>query len=67
MAEIKVVFSRVELGKVEIEASGFSGPSCTRATEFLRSLGAVTDYERKAEYYEESIEISGAVNGRLCG
>ena len=67
MSEIKVKFSRGELGKVEIEAVGFTGPSCTRATEFLRSLGAVTDYAVKAEWYEASIECSGAVNGSLCG
>ena len=39
-------------GSIEIEAVGFSGSDCEKATAFLeRALGLVSSRNRKGEYY----------------
>lgn len=38
-------------GSLQIDAVGFQGAECEKATEFLeRALGAVSEHKRKPEY-----------------
>lgn len=49
MKEVQVTFS--EDGTIQIDAKGFSGPDCEKATKFLEvALGAVGTRRKKAEY-----------------
>lgn len=65
--EIVLKFSMLD-GGVRIEAKGFKGQKCKKATEFLEtSLGTMTDFQKKKEWYETNITISGSVNSNLCG
>jgi hypothetical protein len=67
MAEIVLKFSLVT-GEAKVEAKGFAGSSCAEATRFLKeALGQCTDYQAKAEWYEENIERAGCVVSNLCG
>jgi len=67
MEEIVLRFS-LTTGDVVVEARGFHGSSCQDATRFLReTLGDCTDFKRKAEWYENNIEITGCLNSNLCG
>jgi hypothetical protein len=64
MKSIKLKFVNRE---VKIEAQGFHGSSCTAATEFLKNtLGEVTDFQEKQEYFEQDMELGG-INTDLCG
>ena len=64
MQEIVLTFKKN--GEVQVEANGFKGTSCSLATEFLKkTLGKVTDFQRKAEWFEENIQKG--VNTNLCG
>lgn len=55
-------------GETHIEANGFSGKSCSDATQFLKnSLGKVKDFTRKSEWYETNLEMTGNINSNLCG
>ncbi|MGN6556203.1 MAG: DUF2997 domain-containing protein [Verrucomicrobiota bacterium] len=52
MKQIKVIIS--EDGSVEIEAVGFKGNSCERATAALeKALGVKTGGKKKPEYRQE--------------
>ncbi len=43
-------------GAVKIDAVGYAGPDCERATKALReSLGVVTDHRRTADYSRPSV------------
>lgn len=53
--EIVVDFYRN--GTVKVETFGFVGSSCKEATEFLSSLGKVTDEELKPEYFGDAPEV----------
>lgn len=65
--EIIIKFS-LTTGEAQIEAKGFKGHSCADATKFLRdSLGECTDFQRKAEWYEENLAHTGEVVSNLCG
>ncbi len=55
-------------GQVKVEAHGFKGGSCQEALKFLKdTLGKVTDFELKAEYYEVNLEQVGDIDTNLCG
>lgn len=42
-------------GEIQIEAVGFTGTDCEKATAFLdRVLGTVTEHRRKPEYYAQT-------------
>jgi hypothetical protein len=43
-------------GTAKIETFGYTGSSCKEATDFLQSLGPVTDEELKPEYFEDAEE-----------
>jgi len=49
----KIVINVSPFGKLNVEASGFTGTSCKAATDYLQKLGVVTETEYKPEYYEE--------------
>ncbi|MDD5713111.1 MAG: DUF2997 domain-containing protein [Smithellaceae bacterium] len=67
MKEIKMTFDP-QSGECRVEAFGYKGSSCAEATRFLKdALGQCTDFRRKAEWYETSLEISGQINSNLCG
>jgi len=67
MKEIILKFS-LQTGEVAIEAKGFQGRSCQDATKFLSdTLGKVSDFQKKSEWYEKNIEIQGCLNSNLCG
>ena len=58
----------LKTGETKIEAEGFTGPACEKATEFLKNtLGEVTDFQQKSEWFEENLELSGCINTDLCG
>lgn len=48
----KVIVTITPEGKILVEAEGYTGNSCEEATKFLRSLGTVTEEQKKPEYYE---------------
>jgi hypothetical protein len=67
MAEIVLKFSLVT-GEAQVETRGFTGNTCSEATRFLtEALGQCTDFQVKAELYEENIERAGCVVSNLCG
>ena len=67
MKTIELSFNR-STGECKVEAQGFHGSGCAEATKFLRdTLGAVKDFQEKAEWFEVNLEISGGVNSNLCG
>lgn len=64
MQEIILTFNNK--GECQVEAKGFKGKSCSTATDFLKkAMGEVTDFQRKAEWFEENIHEG--VNTNLCG
>lgn len=67
MEEIILKFSLLD-GEARVEAKGFKGQKCKKATEFLeKALGTMTDFQKKKEWYETAINFSGNVNSNLCG
>jgi len=55
-------------GEAKVEATGFQGNSCQKATEFLaKALGEVTDFQAKAEWFETNIELNGEIDTNYCG
>ena len=67
MKTIKMKFD-LRTGEAKIEAQGFKGTSCEAATKFLKeTLGKVSDFQRKAEWYEETLQLNGTINSNLCG
>jgi hypothetical protein len=41
-------------GTLKIDAVGFSGPDCEKATQFLeKALGATTGKQKKPEHYRQ--------------
>ena len=53
--EIVVDFFRN--GTVKVETFGYVGSSCKEATEFLNSLGSVTNETEKPEYWNDVPEF----------
>jgi len=39
-------------GTVEVEAFGYQGKSCEKATEFIEEMGTVAKRRRKPEWYQ---------------
>lgn len=67
MQEIVIKFS-LATGEAKVEAHGFKGSSCAKATEFLKeTLGECKDFQRKAEWYETNLANTGEVVSNLCG
>lgn len=66
MPKIKLTFDKAT-GETRVQAEGFNGPSCDKATEFLKALGMVTDYQKTADWYKVNLEISGGVDSGYCG
>lgn len=69
MKEMILKFNKTT-GEVAIEAMGFKGQSCAKATEFLKeSLGQMKDFQKKAEWFEESLELNDGlnINSNYCG
>jgi hypothetical protein len=67
MEEIVIKFS-FDTGEAKVEAKGFKGPSCKKATEFLEeTLGESSDFQKKKEWYETNMKVSGGINSNLCG
>jgi len=65
--EIVLSFSTIT-GECEVEAVGFKGKSCEQATKFLKdTLGKMTDFKRKTEWYEENLKAHGYIKSNLCG
>lgn len=57
-----------DTGEIQIEAEGFSGKSCKEAMSFLeKTLGKMTDFKTKAEWYQINIGISGKIDSNICG
>ncbi len=54
MKTIEVIVSAG--GSIKIDAVGFSGPDCEKATAFLeKALGATTGKQKKPEHYRQVI------------
>ena len=66
--EIILLFD-TNTGEGKVEAKGFQGSTCQDATQFLKNtLGKCSDFQRKSEWYEESIRLNnGNINSNLCG
>jgi hypothetical protein len=46
-------------GEIQIDAVGFKGPDCEKATQFLEeALGAVGQKIKKPEYHQRSTRVS---------
>lgn len=41
-------------GTAKVETFGFTGDSCKAASDFLSTLGTVTDEELKPEYFDDA-------------
>ena len=65
-AQIKLTFD-IRTGETRIRAEGFKGPNCKTATEYLKSLGNVTDFTRKREWFETNLQLGGVLQTNLCG
>jgi hypothetical protein len=63
----KEIVLKFKSGQIKVEAQGFKGSSCQEASKFLRALGEVTNDERKAEWFEENLELNGSIDSNLCG
>lgn len=48
----KIIVTISPIGKISVEAEGYTGNSCEEATKFLKALGTVTEEQKKPEYYE---------------
>lgn len=65
--KIVITFDRTT-GKARVDAVGFQGSGCAKATEFLmETLGRCTDFQRKSEWYTTNLELNGNINSNLCG
>ena len=64
MGEIILKFGK---GQVRVEANGFRGQACDKATAFLKVLGNVERDEKKTEWFEENLQLTGELNSNYCG
>jgi hypothetical protein len=44
-------------GELKVDAIGFTGGKCMKATDFLKKLGTVEDVNKKPEFYQQKCEI----------
>jgi hypothetical protein len=64
---IKLVFD-MDSGECQVETSGFKGPSCRAASDFLvRALGSCSDFQQKKEWFESNLVNGSGINTNLCG
>ncbi len=54
----KIEIEIYEDGKLKIDAIGFVGGKCMKATEFLKKLGTVEETNKKPEFYQQKCEIN---------
>ena len=67
MKKIRMTFDK-RTGEVRIEAEGFRGSTCKDATKFLAdALGETTEFKKKAEWFEENVELPTVMRTNLCG
>jgi len=67
MDDQKLVIILDKTGGVKVEAFGFKGSSCEKATEFLdKMLGSKGKREFKSSYYEDDVIVDGLPSG-YCG
>jgi len=68
MQKKKIVLKfSLSTGETKIEAVGFKGKSCLKATEFLeKTLGETTDFQKKAEWFQDTLEQVGTITTDLC-
>lgn len=52
----KIIVTISPEGKISVEAEGYAGNSCVEATRFLKSLGTVTEEQKKPEFYEAPLQ-----------
>jgi len=68
MKEIIFLKFSIQTGECKVEAKGFKGSSCQDATKFLRdTLGQVSDFQKKSEWFEKNLEHTGQIHTNLCG
>ena len=54
MSGKKIIITITKEGEIKIEAQGYEGSGCLKATKpFEQAFGAVTERELKEEYYTE--------------
>lgn len=58
----KIIIKVMSDGRIESEAVGFTGNSCTEKTEFLRKLGE-TETTYKPEYFQAEKEMEVEYDG----
>ena len=52
-------------GEIQIDAVGFKGPDCEKATKFLEeALGVVGQKSKESEYHQRSARVSQQSIGR---
>lgn len=67
MPSINLKFN-IKTGETRVEAQGFTGSSCQEATKFLAdTLGQCTEFQQKAEWFQDNLESSGSLNTNFCG
>ena len=49
-------------GELKVDAIGFVGGKCMKATDFLKKLGTVEDVNKKPEFYQQKCEIKENTN-----
>lgn len=55
MRTIEIIVSPI--GEIQIDALGFKGADCEKATEFLESaLGVVNQKQKKPEFHQHNIK-----------
>lgn len=54
-------------GSIEVDASGFVGPECIEATDFLKKIFGKTVIEIKKPEYYETKKIADSIPGNYCG
>jgi len=53
MTEEKIDITVKPGGAINVDASGFQGQSCNKATAFIEQLGRVQQKEHKPEFYRQ--------------
>lgn len=62
----KIIVEINTLGEVTIEAVGYKGGACEKATAAIeKALGSVVSRKKKAEYYQSEIASAQSVGGSL--
>jgi len=67
MENKKVVITLGKDGSVKVEAIGFKGASCVKATSFLSSIFGNPKMKRKNSFFEEEETIINGLPSGYCG